>query len=138
MGLRDTLDEQNTLTVVVLAAVVTTVVVGLLVAVVVPVVGTFVLGAGDQVSVESPGPEASFSISSADGRITISHTGGTAVSAEKLLVTVNGSTESWATRKGGDGSVEKGDTVTVSGGSGTTVKLVYDGEKRTTLAIWRA
>jgi hypothetical protein len=135
MDLPDVLDEQNTLVVAILAAVVGIVIVGLLVAVVIPVVGTFVMGTGDQVSPESTGPQASFSMTPGDDQVVIVHAGGETVSAENLLVTVGGTTESWAARKSGDGSVTEGDRLVVSAERGTTVKLVYDGEERTTLVV---
>ncbi|WP_318569925.1 type IV pilin N-terminal domain-containing protein [Salinigranum marinum] len=106
------------------------------------VIGTFVLGLGDQVSQSAPQAQFTFefSDSTSSESITITHDGGDAVSADQLSVNVAG-TEAWntsdtATNYGSPspewtGEVSAGDSLgltTTSGGtisSGDTVRVIW-------------
>lgn len=139
MSLREWVSEQSTPVKLLLGvAVVVGVVVVLAGAVLgTAVVGTFLTDTGDEVS--NTTPMASFSADHAEQGLTLTHANGDAIEAAKLLVVVDGSEESWASRASGDGTVERGDSITVDAADGTTVKLVYDGaDSRTTLAQFQA
>ena len=102
------------------------------------VIGTFVLGLGNQV--QSTAPQASFSFDQSDSptEVTVSHDGGDTISHGNIKVTVNGKT---ALAKGGDGDgfwdtggkVNAGDSQTIddygNGGNsltnGQTIKVIW-------------
>jgi flagellin-like protein len=113
------------------------------------VIGTFVLGLGDQVQNDTPRASFGFDVGSANAsgayNVTITHESGDTISGSDLNVTVNGSTSEWDS-SGGD--VNAGSTFDVhskqgSGdlqafaASGDTVRVVYDNpdnDKTATLA----
>jgi hypothetical protein len=133
MGISDVLEDTNTLVLIAVVGVVGLLVLGVIAVVGFAVVGTFVMETGMESGVS--GPQASFSVGESGGEVTISHDGGDAVTAEKLLVKVGDETKSWAER-GSSGMITEGDTLTVSAESGTTVELIYDGEERVTLVVY--
>ncbi|WP_396610298.1 type IV pilin N-terminal domain-containing protein [Haloferax sp. S1W] len=96
------------------------------------IVGTFVLGMGENVE---QSPEASFTSSVSDGTVRIEHLGGESISATELTVVVGEREQSWASLADGDGSVEQGDSVSVSASDGESVRLVYTGGERNTTLV---
>ncbi len=121
------------------------------------VIGTFVLGLGDQVSQTTP--QASFSFdyernSSGDDTLTIAHNGGDTLDANEVNVTVSGanttrSSYNWAEAPlDGSSSVSAGSSVTLDGdvaASGdldlrsATVRVVWqaaEGDSSAQLGIW--
>jgi len=122
MGVRQWWQEQRTA---VQAALVVGVLFGVVVVTVVgaAVLGTFVLGVGDPVGTA---PEASFSVDSGDGTVTVAHGGGESVDPSALTLEVGDRTVSWSPP---DGSVDEGDEVVVEDvESGTEVRLLWTGE----------
>lgn len=113
--------------------------VGLIAATVVgaAVIGTFVLGVGDQAG--SDVPQVSFTADSANGQVTITHAGGDSIDPERLLVRVDGSESTWASIAGTSDPVEAGDELAVDADPGTEVVVVYHGpEGQRTLVQYEA
>jgi flagellin-like protein len=105
------------------------------------VIGTFVLGLGDQVSESAPQAQFSFDFSTTGGTdiINVTHDGGDAVTADQLTVNVAGSDAwsegsvqgSWAnTGATWSSDVSAGDTLDLADSSGS----VNDGD--TVRIIW--
>lgn len=140
MGLRERFGELETpIQIVLVLGVVVVIFVGLVAATVVgaAVVGTFVLGVGNQAS--SDVPQVSFTTDSANGQVTITHAGGDPIDPTRLLVRVDGSESTWATLAGTADPVEAGDEISVEADSGTEVVVVYDGpEGQRTLVQYEA
>jgi len=105
------------------------------------VIGTFVLGLGDQV--QSTTPQASFGFSTADGKtnVTVTHESGDTIEASSLSLisqstswntTATGTqntSKTWVAASGSDADVSAGSTVTMQGASsfaGDTIRVVYD------------
>jgi len=121
------------------------------------IIGTFVLGLGDQVQPTSP--QASFTFdwdgdaspsntelyqggsddsSVSGGELTVTHTSGQTVDGARLSVKDDdgGSASPWSS-----GDVGAGDAVTVAAGADDTVRVVWtstDGESTATLREWTA
>jgi FlaG/FlaF family flagellin (archaellin) len=108
------------------------------------VIGTFVLGLGDQVSNTSPTASFTFDQSTADGyedaggdtaslkQVTITHDGGDKISESQLNISVSGDTGVTVLQTGGstndDGSeLPFGGTGEVSAGTTVTVDAAYTG-----------
>ena len=115
------------------------------------VIGTFVLGLGDQVQQTSPTSSITFEQSGTDvdAVVTVNHDGGDALQPGNIKILIGNvektSMSSWA---GGDSEISAGDSVTISDGtpsadlsansfgSGTTIKVVWtssDGSTSNTL-----
>ena len=84
------------------------------------VIGTFVLGLGDQVSTTSPQAQFTFDSDGA-GNVTITHDGGDTIDANNLDVRVDDS--SAGTQFSGD--VSAGSSITVSASSDQVVRVVW-------------
>jgi len=103
------------------------------------VIGTFVLGLGDQV--QSTTPQASFGFDTGSANtsgaynVTVTHETGDSIQATDLNVSVNGSTSTWA----GSGDVSAGSTFEIGNAnvsstpdletwaaSGDTVRVIYN------------
>ena len=90
------------------------------------VIGTFVLGLGDQLG--DTAPQASFDIDSADNStVTFTKTGGQSIEASDLTLSVAGTRQgtgsgTWQTGQSKDFSVTSGDTYD----SEETVRLIHD------------
>jgi len=111
------------------------------------VIGTFVLGLGDQVQNDTPRASFGFDLGSQNAsdayNITITHESGDTISGSDLTVNVNGSESSW-----GSNDVSSGDSFEIHttegtgnleafAGSGDTVRVIYDNpdsDKSATLA----
>ena len=97
------------------------------------VIGTFVLGLGDQL--QTTAPSASFSFDEAVGNsdnVEISHDGGESISASQLTVDCGGDTgtDSWS----GD-PVSAGHTYTCTMGAGDTIKVIWESEDGSTSQV---
>ncbi|QUO46824.1 type IV pilin [Halorubrum ruber] len=91
------------------------------------VIGTFVLGLGDQLG--DTAPQASFSVESVnDTDITIAKTGGQSIDKGDLVLSVNGERidETWS----GDDAWESGESKSIAHNSsdndGATVRIIHD------------
>jgi len=112
------------------------------------VIGTFVLGLGDQVSSTTPQAQFGFDIgaqnSSGAYNVTVTHESGDTISGSDLTVSVNGSSAEWKS----SGDVTAGDSFEAGNAdgspdleiwisSGDTVRVIYDNpdsDKSATLA----
>ncbi len=114
------------------------------------VIGTFVLGLGDQV--QSTTPQASFGFDTGSANdsgaynVSVTHETGDSIDATELNVSVNGSTSTWAS----NGDVSAGSTFEIGNvnttpepdletwaASGDTVRVIYnnpDADSSSTLA----
>jgi len=125
MGLRDTWNDLGTggKLVVALAAaalaVVGLIVLAVVAVVLLAVIGSFVLGMGE--SVETT-PTATFSVTTADGVITVTHSGGDTIDADSLVVRVDGRTVDWSDP---DETVSRGDSVTIESVSSGQLRVIY-------------
>ncbi len=105
------------------------------------VIGTFVLGLGDQI--QSTTPQASFGFDSADAKtnVTITHQSGDSIPANNLNITATEnfnqsgeggyslSTKSWSDFTGTSESVSAGSSVTIQANSdfgGETIRVIYN------------
>ncbi|ELZ97980.1 hypothetical protein C440_01993 [Haloferax mucosum ATCC BAA-1512] len=90
------------------------------------VIGTFVLGLGDQIGNAAPQASFSFDYDDSASKLTITHESGDAIDDE--LVSVSGAlSDSW---NEGDDKIQAGDSVTISGSlsDGDTVRVVWTSE----------
>ena len=112
------------------------------------VIGTFVLGLGDQVQSTTPQASFGFDTGSANAsgayNVTVTHETGDSIEATSLNVSVNGSTSTWP----GSGDVSAGNTfeigtdaasadLTAWAASGDTIRVIYnspDSDTSSTLA----
>lgn len=116
------------------------------------VIGTFVLGLGDQVQNDTPRVSFGFETADEKNNVTISHESGDSVQASNLNITAqttftesgatspNGTSLSWTDAGGSSGDVNAGSSVTIEGEngdfSGDTIRVVYsssDSDKTATL-----
>jgi flagellin-like protein len=109
------------------------------------VIATFVLGLGEQISQTSPNASFNFdydsdttngniTISSPDGTVTVTHSGGPNIPTEQVNITGdNGQSGAWT--DGGDVSsgedVSAGDSVVVEVQSGDQISVVWENEEGT-------
>jgi len=98
------------------------------------VIGTFVLGIGDQAGTAGPVTSLDFQYQDAGGTLTVTHDGGDSFSASAVEVIVDGETVGTWADFGDPGSVAIGDSIRIDGlQSGDTVRLVWtgvDGERQ--------
>ncbi|WP_410767542.1 type IV pilin [Haloferax sp. DFSO60] len=94
------------------------------------VIGTFVLGLGDQVG--DTAPQASFSFEyDGTSNVTITHESGESISSDDLSVVVSSNASAVATFNDGDGTLSAGETIEVGTGSldsGDEVRVVWTSE----------
>ena len=125
------------------------------------VIGTFVLGLGDQVQNNPPQAQFTFDYDASgstdpgnadcnpagvgsntadDGILTVTHEGGESVAAARLDVNLNGSTSDWGSAGcGGADPAEAGTSVTVGVEDESTVRIVWTsegGDNTDTLRRW--
>lgn len=107
------------------------------------VIGTFVLGLGDQVQQSSPNVNFAFDYNGT--ALEVTHTGGDGIDAGELRLTGDGTNipATWDTLSGDhseNSRVRAGDSVTVSGPSDSgTVRVVWedsDSDRSSTLRTW--
>jgi len=86
------------------------------------VIGTFVLGLGDQVSTTAPQAQFSFDYDDTAGEVDVTHDGGDTIDGDNVEIRYNGSTDTpWT---GTD--VSAGNSTTISPvSSGDTVRVVW-------------
>ncbi|MDB9279537.1 type IV pilin N-terminal domain-containing protein [Halorubrum ezzemoulense] len=91
------------------------------------VIGTFVLGLGDQIGEAQPTAQLSLESQDLDNnQVTIVHNGGDELNGDDLSVTINGSVASDA---GIDGTFSVGEEKTLSNSTisdGTTIRIIHD------------
>ncbi|WP_083866582.1 type IV pilin [Natronococcus occultus] len=90
------------------------------------VIGTFVLGLGDDVT-ESTAPTADFDFDYED-ELTVTHAGGDAIPSSELEVQAPSEGEPVDFDVDSDADVSAGDTATVTAGDGDTVQVVWDAD----------
>ncbi|MFC7202376.1 type IV pilin [Haloferax namakaokahaiae] len=122
------------------------------------VIGTFVLGLGDQVSTTAPQASFGFDYDDAgNGNLTVTHESGTSIASSQVNVTsseaINSSTAgagvtaaqslSWEDLSGSSADISAGSSITVHTDSGTigdnTVRIVWSdesGSNSATLQKW--
>ena len=103
------------------------------------VIGTFVLGLGDQVSESAPQAQFTFDLDTSSDELTITHDGGDSVPSDEINVTGGGNDIRWDNANGvttvsdvsaGDSTVV-GDSTVAGGGtedavtSGETIRIVW-------------
>jgi len=118
------------------------------------VIGTFVLGLGDQV--QSTSPQASFNFdfdgsespgesgntlvnSGGDGDLTITHGGGDAIEVERLSITDGTNSIDGGSANGWAGTVSAGSSTTEAVDDDDTIRVAWessDGENTATLGKW--
>ena len=87
------------------------------------VIGTFVLGLGDQVSESAP--QASFSFDFDGSNVTITHEGGETLESSQITVDGDNSTPTGANNFTGD-TISSGDSSEYSGiNSGETIRVIW-------------
>ncbi|WP_318568252.1 type IV pilin N-terminal domain-containing protein [Salinigranum marinum] len=64
------------------------------------VIGTFVLGLGDQVSESAPQAQFTFNLDSSTDQLTITHDGGDAISSDNINITGGGNDVRWDNSQG--------------------------------------
>jgi flagellin-like protein len=109
------------------------------------VIGTFVLGLGDQVSQTTPSASFGFDYDrSSNDTLTISHNGGDTVDANNLNVAISGVNTSindqysWSSDLGGaNGDVTAGSSVTVDGGN-VNGNQALDISNGTVSVVWQS
>ncbi|KTG26658.1 type IV pilin [Haloferax profundi] len=96
------------------------------------VIGTFVLGLGDQVGDTAPQASFSFEYDSDTDNVTITHESGDGIATEDLSIIVSSAPGATVTPfDGGDDLINAGDTFEVDTGvldSGDTVRIVWTSE----------
>ncbi|WP_396613372.1 type IV pilin (plasmid) [Haloferax sp. S1W] len=88
------------------------------------VIGTFVLGLGDQVGDSAPQASFSFDYDESTGDLSVSHESGDPIEATQLNVSYSGTSYDW----NGTGTVGAGDTADYPGASlsdGDVVRVVW-------------
>jgi flagellin-like protein len=102
------------------------------------VIGTFVLGLGDQVS--NTAPQASFSFDYDGSDLTITHDGGDRLDAANIEITGDGATTSWDAAGGTSTEFGAGASVTINAVSSTsTIRVTWqspNGGDTATLGKW--
>jgi flagellin-like protein len=115
------------------------------------VIGTFVLGLGDQVQQTSPNAQFSFDYDSSAVELEITHGGGDGIDSDQISFAgdITASTNTWTAVAGyaSEETVTAGDSVTLTDSSSgvtldtspETVRVIWtadDGDRSSTLAIW--
>ncbi|RDZ35262.1 MULTISPECIES: type IV pilin [Haloferax] len=110
------------------------------------VIGTFVLGLGDQVSETSPQASFDFDYNSTSGNLTITHESGTSIDADSVTISgpVDDNGDTWADIDGSATEISAGSSITVTSNttpfaSGETVRVVWtseSGSSSSTLQSW--
>ena len=92
------------------------------------VIGTFVLGLGDQVQTTAPNANFQFDYNDAqNGNLTITHSGGDGVDANELFLSGDVATDdnlSWQGTGNGD-TIRAGDSVKVNGSAAATPRFYW-------------
>ncbi|MFC7175838.1 type IV pilin N-terminal domain-containing protein [Halosegnis marinus] len=105
------------------------------------VIGTFVLGLGDQVQSSAPNANFQFSYDSSAESFTITHNGGQDVEASNVEVQVNGDdAQAWADGSGSSGTISTGSSTAFGyNGNSTGVPSAFSsGSGSDVLVIWSA
>ncbi|MFC4357234.1 type IV pilin N-terminal domain-containing protein [Halobium salinum] len=89
------------------------------------VIGTFVLGLGEQVGPSAP--QASFSFDQAGSDVTISHDGGDKIEGADLEIRVDGTAVADGEQYTDGSTIGAGNKHTVTGVSGDELQVVYTG-----------
>ncbi|MFC7205421.1 type IV pilin [Haloferax namakaokahaiae] len=96
------------------------------------VIGTFVLGLGDQVGDTAPQASFSFEYNETSEMMTITHESGEAIATENLNVSVSSNPGVTPTiNDGGDGQLSAGETIVVDTdglADGDTVRVIWTSE----------
>ncbi|SEL40767.1 type IV pilin [Haloferax larsenii] len=96
------------------------------------VIGTFVLGLGDQVGDTAPQASFSFDYNSTATNVTVTHESGDAIATGNLNISVSSDAGATVTTyDGGDGQMNAGDSFEVDSGalsSGDTVRVIWTSE----------
>jgi len=110
------------------------------------VIGTFVLGLGDQVSETSPQASFSFDYTNTSGDLTITHESGTSIDADRVSISgpVGTNGDTWADIDGSATEISAGSSITVTANdssfaSGETVRVIWtseSGSSSSTLQSW--
>ena len=87
------------------------------------VIGTFVLGLGDQVSTTAPQAQFSFDYDQSGDTVTITHDGGDTIQSDQLTISNSNASVSDQTFAAGD--VSSGSSQTIDGYSGDTIRVVW-------------
>ena len=100
------------------------------------VIGTFVLGLGDQVQDTNPQVSFSFDYDQSVPELTVTHDGGEAVEEQNLYVVIDGTENQWGST---DSKVTAGKSMTVTAQSDDTARVVWkspNGDTTATLGQW--
>jgi flagellin-like protein len=98
------------------------------------VIGTFVLGLGDQVSESAPQAQFSFDLNTSADELTITHDGGDSIPSDEMNITGGGNDVQWDESNGistaydvsaGNSTVVGDDTGEASVTSGDTIRIVW-------------
>ena len=103
------------------------------------VIGTFVLGLGDQVQDTSPQTSFTFDYDSAAGELTVTHSGGDAIEEQNLRIVAGDGSPDTVWGGGGGSKVTAGSSQTVTVDSTDTVRVVWEspnGDTSSTLGTW--
>ncbi|ELK55821.1 type IV pilin [Haloferax volcanii] len=110
------------------------------------VIGTFVLGLGDQVSETSPQASFDFDYTNTSGDLTITHESGTSIDADSVSISgpVGDDGDTWADIDGSATEITAGSSITVTANgssfdSGETVRVIWtsdSGSSSSTLQSW--
>ena len=113
------------------------------------VIGTFVLGLGDQVQTTAPNAQFNFDYNSADsGNLTITHAGGDGINADEVFLTgdvqendtVAAEDMSWSENSVHSGTLRAGDSVGVgntAADSGTDYVWNGDADSAEVRVVWQ-
>lgn len=92
------------------------------------VLGSFVLGMGEQTAGTAPQMSIVYEYDESSESVEITHDGGDSVEAGDLLIETDDGTVPW---EDSDGTVTAGDSTVVDASDGTTVRVVWVGEEET-------
>ena len=100
------------------------------------VIGTFVLGLGDQVQDTNPQVSFSFDYDQSVPELEVTHDGGDAIEEQNLYVSVDGSETQWGST---DSKVTAGNSLTVTANPDQTARVIWkspNGDQTATLGRW--
>ena len=105
------------------------------------VIGTFVLGLGDQVQTTAPNAQFTFNYDAGvgtEGELTVTHDGGDGIDANELYIRgdVNNPTDSWADKNVGVSTVKSGTNIIV--GDDGTEDYTWSGDADTVRVVWES